>query len=139
MARILALDLGSTQLKLLVMDEGTNVLYVDTQGYATQTPRAGWLEQRPADWCAALRRGMQKLNEHFGICALDAISFSGHMSGVVLISAQGEPLYPCIMLADSRSETQCAALREKAGDIICAHTGNPVLNAFSLPKLQWLK
>ena len=38
MALILALDLGSTQLKLLLLDENARVVYVGTQGYHTKTP-----------------------------------------------------------------------------------------------------
>jgi xylulokinase len=54
MKLILALDLGSTQLKLLIMDEHTQVKYVDQVSYPTDTPRAGWLQQYPADWVMAI-------------------------------------------------------------------------------------
>lgn len=139
MAEILALDLGSTQLKLLIMNERAEVLYVHTQGYPTQTPCAGRIEQRPQDWAAALENGMKRLNSEHGTENISAVSFSGHMSGVVLLDKNGEVLLPCIMLADSRSDEQCAKLQSAAGDEIQRRTGNPVINAFSLPKLLWLK
>lgn len=139
MANILALDLGSSQLKLLVMDEKARIHAVVTRGYATQTPCAGWLEQRPEDWEAALRDGLQALSEKMSGLSIDVISFSGHMSGVVLLGKQGKPLYPCIMLADSRSEAECAVLRERVGAQVKEKTGNPIISAFSLPKLLWLK
>lgn len=139
MALILALDLGSTQLKLLLLDENARVVYVGTQGYPTQTPCAGRLEQRPADWLSALARGMDELRARHGIQDIAAVSFSGHMSGVVLLDADGQVLRPCIMLSDTRSTEECAALQQRAGALIRLRTGNPVVNAFSLPKLLWLQ
>lgn len=139
MAAILALDFGSTQLKLLVMNENAQVIYVGTQRYSTQSPRAGWVEQRPEDWHKALERGMKELHAKCKEECIDAISFSGHMSGVVLLDGEGNVLHPCIMLSDSRSEAECDELKEIVGDKIRINTGNPVINAFSLPKLLWLK
>lgn len=136
---ILALDLGSTQLKLMLMDDTSRVCYLDAQPYATLSPRAGWLEQRPQDWADALERGMRRMRDA-GLCAaIDAIGFSGHMSGVVLLDDAREVLHPCIMLSDSRSEAECAELIDRVGAVVRAKTGNPVINAFSLPKLLWLK
>ena len=139
MASVLALDLGSTQLKLMVMDENARVVYLGTQGYPTQAPRAAYLEQRPQDWEQALERGMEELSAKHGCDDIAAISFSGHMSGVVGLDAQGGLTGPCIMLADSRSEEECVLLDRQVGSIVRERTGNPIINAFSLPKLLWLK
>ena len=117
----------------------TNIFNYVIPGYPTQTPCAGRLEQRPADWLAALGRGMEELRARRGTQDIAAVSFSGHMSGVVLLDADGQVLHPCIMLSDSRSVEECAALRQRAGALIRLHTGNPVINAFSLPKLLWLQ
>lgn len=139
MAFILALDLGSTQLKLLLMNENAQVLYVGTQSYPTQMPHAGRIEQRPADWVSALETGMKALRSAHPAVAIDAVCFSGHMSGVVLLAADGSVTAPCIMLSDSRSEEQCIRPRQSAGSLVRERTGNPIINAFSLPKLVWLK
>ena len=139
MANVLALDLGSTQLKLLLLDGEGQLSYVDAVPYETQTPRAGWIEQRPQDWTAALAAGMRRLREAMPGAEIDAIGFSGHMSGVVLLNAQGEALYPCITLSDTRSEAESVMLCGQVGELIRRETGNPVNNAFSLPKLCWLK
>lgn len=139
MAAVLALDLGSTQLKLMVMDEEARVIYLGTQGYPTQAPKAAYLEQKPQDWILALERGMQELCEKHGTEDITAISFSGHMSGVVALDADHQVLGPCIMLADSRSEKECSLLDRSVGQVVRRRTGNPIINAFSLPKLLWLQ
>lgn len=138
MQEILALDLGSTQLKLMLLDETLQVIATVSEGYPTRAPRPGWLEQDPADWERALHNGLQKLRELHGWKHLAAIGFSGHMSGAVLLDAHGRVLHPCIMLADGRSDLQCAQIRRQAGSLIRVRTGNPVINAFTLPKLLWL-
>lgn len=139
MQEILALDLGSTQLKLMLLDEKLRVVACVTEGYPTQTPQSGWLEQDPADWERALHNGLQKLQALHGWKNLAAVGFSGHMSGAVLLDEKGRVLHPCIMLSDARSEAQCLYARRQAGEQIRARTGNPVINAFTLPKLLWLK
>lgn len=141
MSFILAIDLGSSQMKLLLMDQSANVVDVVTAGYATKSSGNGYLTQQPMDWEHGLRTGLQKLKQRQAECLnnIEAISFSGHMSGVVLLDKNGSVLYPCIMLADSRSHEECGELQEMAGERISQLTGNPVINAFSLPKLLWLK
>lgn len=139
MPLILAIDLGSSQLKLLAMNEKTEVVAVVTEGYPTYTPEPGRLVQDPKDWERALRRGFEKLSGLVDLEKIEVVSFSGHMSGTVLVDGAGKVLYPCVMLSDCRSGEECRLLGECAGDAIRAMTGNPVLHAFSLPKLLWMK
>ena len=47
MAAILTLDLGSTQLKLMVLSENAEVLYLDSEKYPTYAEDGGFLEQKP--------------------------------------------------------------------------------------------
>lgn len=139
MAAILTLDLGSTQLKLMVLSENAEVLYLDSEKYPTYAEDGGFLEQKPEEWIEALQRGMRKLGQRMDARSIDAVSFSGHMSGVVLVDKQGEVLRPCVMLSDSRSQQECVELSETVGELVRRYTGNPVINAFSLPKLLWIK
>lgn len=139
MAKILAVDLGSSQLKLLLMEESGQVSAVVTAVYPTVSPRPGWLEQNPSDWEDALAKGFQKLAEKAELKEISVISFSGHMSGIVPLGESGRALYPCIMLSDIRSQKECEEIEKAAGEMIRKRTGNPVINAFSLPKLLWLK
>ena len=63
MAAILTLDLGSTQLKLMVLSENAEVLYLDSEKYPTYAEDGGFLEQKPEEWIEALQRGMRKLGK----------------------------------------------------------------------------
>jgi len=136
---MLAIDLGSSQLKLLVMDENARVRAVVTEGYPTLTPGPGYLVQRPEDWRKALERGFARLSEMVELAEIEVVSFSGHMSGLVMVDGEGEVLYPCVMLSDCRSGEECRILEKCVGDEIRRMSGNPVIDAFSLPKLLWMK
>lgn len=138
MAYILAADLGSTQLKLMLMDEtGREVLTV-SETYPTRTTGDHGVEQDTDDWERALRSGILRLKDRADLKKVEILSFSGHMSGVVLLGCDGTALHPCIMLSDSRSQKQSEDLLEQMGESVKNKTGNPVNNAFSLPKLRWL-
>lgn len=136
---ILAVDLGSSQLKLLVMNGKAEVLAVVTEGYPTYTPGPGCLVQEPDDWERALEKGFRKLAELVDVAEIEVVSFSGHMSGLVMVDGSGEALYPCIMLSDCRSGEECGILESRVGEAVREMTGNPVIHAFSLPKLLWMK
>lgn len=139
MSYVLAIDLGSSQMKLLAMNQELKVSEVVTRRYVTTAGPGGRLTQNPADWRLALSDGMRELGERISLTAVDAVSFSGHMSGLVAIGRDEEVLAPCIMLADTRSGEECKWLRERVGEPIRRLTGNPVLQAFTLPKLLWIK
>lgn len=139
MDSILAIDLGSSAVKVLVMGADMGIRFVASVPYISYHPCPGWTQQNPEDWVLALQSGLEAA---FAVCRPEeivAVSFSGHMSGVVLLDRNGGPLCPCITLADLRSEEECRNLRESMGEMVKARTGNPVINAFSAPKLLWIK
>lgn len=139
MSTILALDLGTTALKLLALSGDGQVLYDASVPYPTRFPRTGWVEQDPAEWEKALVTGLATMQEAVVLHDIAAISFSGHMSSVVLVDSKGIPCHPCITLADSRSEAQTQQIRSAFSEEIAETTGNRIQNAFALPKLLWLK
>lgn len=139
MHKILAIDLGSSALKILVMGEDLSVLHMESVPYETDHPAPGFSEQDPGEWAAALKEGLCGIWEKERPEEIGAVSFSGHMSGVLLLDDTGKPLYPCITLADTRSEKECEWMQKELGDEIQKRTGNPVINAFAGPKLLWLK
>lgn len=139
MAFILALDLGSTQMKLLLMNEMGDVVLTVSQKYPTRTTKDHGAEQDPEDWERAMRAGILWLGEKEDLKKVEIISFSGHMSGVVLLDRDGKVLHPCVMLSDSRSQKQSEELMGWVGETVKVKTGNPVNHAFSLPKLRWFR
>ena len=89
MKTVLALDLGSTQLKCMLMDADAQVIDTVTRGYPTHVPRPGWIEQNPADWERAMKEGLAELISRHPEAQICTIGFSGHMSGTVLLDRDG--------------------------------------------------
>ena len=50
MKHIMGIDVGTSGVKCIIIDENGAVLASDTQSYPLSTPRSGWSEQDPADW-----------------------------------------------------------------------------------------
>lgn len=132
-------DLGTSSVKCMVMDDSLKIQSVQSIPYQTYTPQSGYVEQDPHDWIKAAIRSVQAVKEEISVNDIEIISLSGHMSGLVLIGNDGEPLYPCITLADSRGAQQVTSLSTRIKQNILACTGNPYMSIFLAPKLIWMR
>ncbi|MCL5676853.1 MAG: FGGY family carbohydrate kinase, partial [Firmicutes bacterium] len=140
MSLLLGIDLGTSAVKVLAVSSDGEILGIGSAGYVLQTPHPGWVEQDPAEWWQAVRSAVRQCLAALPAGrSVDAIGFSGHMSGLVLVDEAGRPVRPCIMLTDTRSEEQSARLRRSVGERVRAITGNFPLDAFVAPKLLWVK
>lgn len=123
----------------MILNSDMRIEYIGSCRYTTIAEKRGYLEQDPYEWRRALKKALSDLEGQMSLKEIDAVSFSGHMSGLVAVNKEGKPLRPCILLADSRSEEECQDLEHKIGKQIEKMTGNAVINAFLLPKLVWFK
>ncbi len=139
MASILALDLGSSSLKALVMNENAEQLFSYSVPYPSAAPAPGHFEQNPSDWEVAMAKAVSAVIASGKRPDIDAVCFSGHMSGVVPIGRDGGALFPCLTLSDNRCEAECRELSTEYSGRIAENTGNLVITAFTLPKLLWMK
>ncbi|MCS7310872.1 MAG: FGGY family carbohydrate kinase, partial [Armatimonadetes bacterium] len=139
---ILAHDLGTSGNKAVLLDGEGQVIDVAFAPYRTTSPEPLAAEQNPADWWRAvvrctrtlLTRDLRRRDQ------LVAIGFSGHMNGVVLVDAQGEPVRPALLHADIRAQSQCEQLRQRLGEERYYRlTGNRIAPFTSLPKLMLLQ
>ena len=60
----IGIDLGTSAVKLLLVDEKGNILRTVTKEYPLSFPQPGWSEQNPADWWKAVQHGILQLTEH---------------------------------------------------------------------------
>ena len=135
----LGLDLGTSSVKALLIDDDQQIVGSATSDLTVQRPNPGWSEQDPASWIAACEATIGKLEQSYSnaLAAVRGIGLSGHMHGATLVGAEGEALRPCILWNDTRSHRQAAALD---GDPrFRALTGNIVFPGFTAPKLAWVR
>ena len=88
----LGLDLGTTGLKAIVIDETQTVVASATAEIGVSRPHPGWSEQDPADWIVAARGALGHLTEQADMAAIKGIGLSGHMHGGQ-IRPFGRPIY----------------------------------------------
>ncbi|MBA3406747.1 MAG: xylulokinase [Solirubrobacterales bacterium] len=136
MRAAIGLDIGTTAVKALAVDETGTVLARSEAGYPLSTPRAGWAEQDPADWWRATEQALAALS----IDDVAGIGLSGQMHGLVALDAAGAVIRPAILWNDGRTAAECAEIETRIGlEELIALTGNRALPGFTAPKLLWLR
>lgn len=132
----LGLDLGTSSLKSLVIDDKQKILYSYSSDIELSTPKSGWSEQEPIDWIKALDFCLKGLSKSINLEKIQAISFSGHMHGATCIDKNDQVLRPCILWNDTRSHQECTEIL--ANPLVMDIAGNIVMPGFTAPKLVWL-
>ena len=141
-AYILAHDLGTTGNKATLYDTDGRRVAGTLAEYPTHYPRDGWVEQAPQDWWRAVCVSTQALLAQSGVNPADVlcVSFSGIMMGCLLVDAQGEPLHPMLIWADTRATAQEAEMIQRAGMARVYHiTGHRASASYAAAKLLWLR
>lgn len=132
----LGLDLGTSGLKGIVIDEAQRIVAEATAPLTVSRPHEGWSEQSPADWIVAAEAVLNALPVK-NRAAIRGIGLSGQMHGAVLLDRTDDVLRPCILWNDTRAHEEAAAL--DSDPKFRALTGNIVFPGFTAPKLLWVK
>ena len=132
----IGLDLGTSGLKGILIDDAQRVLAEASAPLTVSRPHDSWSEQAPSDWIAAAETVMDALASH-GLGKVQGIGLSGHMHGATLLDASDEVLRPCILWNDTRSAEEAADL--DADPMFRRITGNIVFPGFTAPKLDWVR
>jgi xylulokinase len=136
----IGIDIGTSSVKLIAIDEQGNVLKSVSKEYDLHFPKPLWSEQNPEDWWQQTTRGMKDLLDGLNKDEVNAISFSGQMHGLVLLDKDHKVIRPAILWNDQRTEKECKYLNEEIGQkTISEWTGNLALTGFTAPKVLWVK
>jgi xylulokinase len=134
--RLIGLDVGTSSVKGLAIDEEGAVLAVAERSQPLSTPHPGWSEQDPNDWW----RGASEVLDELDAAGAAGIGLTGQMHGLVALDADDRPLRPAILWNDGRTQAQCDEIEERIGfDRLVELTGNRALAGFTAPKLLWLR
>ncbi len=133
----LGIDIGTSSVKAILMDEVGLVVEQASAPLAVSRPQPLWSEQDPTDWWAATNRAVSDLDLQKRR-AVRAIGLSGQMHGATLLGTDNRPLRPAILWNDGRSADQCAALEAAIPDL-GQITGNRAMPGFTAPKLHWVR
>lgn len=133
----LGIDLGTSELKAILMDERGSVLAHAGARLTISRLHSGWSEQDPEDWWQACLRALDQLRadqpQAYG--RVSCIGLSGQMHGAVLLGDDNRVLYPAILWDDSRALAQAEALGGEFADV----TGSLPMAGLTAPKLLWVQ
>ena len=132
----IGLDLGTSGLKGILIDEKQRVLAEATAPLTVSRPLDGWSEQAPSDWIAAAEQVLDALSAH-GLGKVAGIGLSGQQHGATLLDAADEVLRPCMLWNDTRSAHEAADL--DADPMFRRITGNIIFPGFTAPKVDWVR
>lgn len=132
--------MGTSSVKLLLMDEEGKILNIVSKEYPLYFPKTGWSEQKPEDWWNGFKTGMKELVSGFDAAEVKGISFGGQMHGLVILDKEDNVLRPAILWNDGRTQKECDYYNKVIGrEKISEYTGNMAFTGFTAPKLLWLK
>jgi len=140
---LLGIDLGTTAVKALLINEAGETLASATVEYPLSTPQPLWSEQDPADWWRGSVEAIRQVLGRAGIpgAAVRGIGLSGQMHGLTLLDQQGSVLRPAILWNDQRTAAQCEAMIARVGGparmrALATNLPNP---SYTAPKLLWVR
>ena len=131
----IGLDLGTSGLKGVLIDDAQRVVAEATAPLQVSRPAPGWSEQSPADWIAAAETVLDTLAAQ-SLAGVRAIGLSGQMHGATLLDVKGDVLRPCILWNDTRAHEEALELDDDP--MFRRITGNIVFAGFTAPKLVWV-
>lgn len=136
----IGIDLGTSAVKLLLMEGSGRILKIVSREYPISFPKPGWSEQNPYDWYEQSIEGIKELLEGSDKSRVAGISFGGQMHGLVALDAQDEVIRPAILWNDGRTAEECDYLNNEIGKSrLSEYTANIAFAGFTAPKVLWMK
>ncbi len=136
----IGIDLGTSAVKLLLMDERGTIGNVVSREYPLEFPQPGWSQQNPEDWKDAVLDGLKELTKNCDRTQIAGIGCGGQMHGLVILDEADKVIRPAILWNDGRTADQVAYLNETIGkDKLSDYTANIAFAGFTAPKLLWVR
>jgi len=141
MGYVLGLDLGTSSLKGLLINNYGEVVYTSSKHYPLIHPQPGFSEQDPKVWVEACQEVLAELTSEVSDFTeqLEGISFSGQMHSLVLLDEDYNVLRNAILWNDVRNSVECADINDNYGKEILHITKNIAREGFTLPKILWVQ
>ncbi len=136
----IGVDLGTSAVKLLLMDENGKIKKTVSREYPLYFPHPGWSEQKPEDWYIQSMDGLKELLKDEKKEEVAGISFGGQMHGLVLLDENDEVIRPALLWNDGRTYEECDYLNNVIGkDKLSEYTANISFTGFTASKILWVK
>ncbi len=136
----IGVDLGTSAVKLLLMDGEGKIQKIVSKEYPLYFPNPGWSEQKPEDWWEGTMEGLKELLSECDKSQVAGISFGGQMHGLVILDKDDNVIRPALLWNDGRTYEECDYLNNVIGkDKLSQYTANISFTGFTAPKILWIK
>jgi len=136
----IGVDLGTSAVKLLLVDDKGAILNTVTKEYPLFFPHPGWSEQKAEDWWDACLAGIPELLRGFDASEVAGIGAGGQMHGLVALDKDDNVIRPAILWNDGRTFEEVEYLNGVIGkDKLSKYTANIAFAGFTAPKILWMK
>ena len=136
----IGIDLGTSAVKLLLMDGAGQIKKIVSKEYPIYFPHPGWSEQKPEDWFAGTMDGLKELLDGCDKEQVAGISFGGQMHGLVILDEEDRVIRPALLWNDGRTWEECDYLNNVIGkEKLSEYTANISFTGFTAPKLLWVR
>lgn len=136
----IGVDLGTSAVKLLLMDGEGQIRKIVSREYPIYFPHPGWSEQNPEDWFAGTMDGLKELLDGCDRSEVAGISFGGQMHGLVILDKEDQVIRPALLWNDGRTYEECDYLNNVIGkEKLSEYTANISFTGFTAPKILWVK
>ena len=136
----IGIDLGTSAVKLLLMDGDGEIKKIVSKEYPLYFPHPGWSEQNPEDWFEQSMNGLKELTAECDKSQIAGISFGGQMHGLVVLDEEDNVIRPAILWNDGRTGEETEYLNTVVGkETLSKYTANIAFAGFTAPKILWMK
>ncbi len=133
----LGVDLGTSGVKVALLDESGAVRASASRGYPVASPHPGWAETDPALWERAAQQATAEVLASTPGVEVVAVGIDGQMHGTVLVDETGLATRPAVLWPDARASEvmdRWTGLPRK----VRARLANPLTPGMPGPVLSWL-
>ena len=136
----LGIDLGTSAVKALLVDEDGVMIDSRSAALAVSRPQPGWSEQDPESWWQATDDAVKALRMACPaqMAAVRSIGLSGQMHGLTALDGAGAVIRPAILWNDTRSAAEAASM-DAGMPVFRSVGGNAVMPGFTAPKAVWMR
>ncbi|WP_149588315.1 xylulokinase [Tabrizicola flagellatus] len=140
MALHVGIDLGTSGIKAVLIEDLARVIAVAAEPVAVSRPQVGYSEQDADLWVSTVFTCLDRLAAEAPreMAAVKGIGLSGQMLAALILDAELRPLRPAMLWNDQRAIAECAELLAAVPDIGRRTNGTPD-PGITAPKLMWLR
>ncbi len=142
MKYLLALDVGTTSVKVGLFDERCNLMNSSTREYQLLTPAPDRAELDPETYWQASVKAIEEVVSRTGIdkAKILALSISSQGETLIVLDENHRPLINAIVWVDNRATKQAAELKERFSGEVYQVTGIPeIVPTWPACKILWLQ